>query len=527
MDQRRTGDSPWRRGEEPGRHSGRHRSNSDPDADLGDVVYGQDGRVLRDRFGRPVRRRPAGERRDRADRPDRSRDTREDRERELREREARARREQPRAFGRRDDVNLRSRGYRRPDERAPRDGRGARPAAGAAGAARAAGAAGVAGAAGAASARRDPDRPRQYIPTPEEQARREREDRYARRQADAYRERERAAYRDTGRGPDRPRPRRRRPGYADAPPARRRQFRMPRMPRVGCGGCLGRILAVVLVLAVLTTLWADTRLNRVEAKPEQRVANTAGTNWLLVGSDSRQGLSDEDIARLGTGGDIGVGRTDTVMLLHIPTMGKAKLISLPRDSYVSVPGYGMDKLNASFTYGGPQLLTETVEQATGLRIDHYAEIGMGGLANTVDAVGGVTVCPEEPISDPLANLDIAAGCQKVDGATALGYVRTRATANGDLDRVARQREFFSALLDKVTSPATLINPLRSVPMLNRVTGSFTVGEGDHVWHLARVALAMRGVETETVPVGGFADYDVGNVVLWDEAGANALFDSIR
>lgn len=492
MDQRGTGDSGWRRGEEPRRHGGRHRSNSDPDADLGDVVYGQDGRVLRDRFGRPVRRRPAAERRDRPERPDRSRDTRKDRERELREREARARHEQPRAFGRRDDVNLRSRGYRRPDERTPRD----------------------------------PDRPRQYIPTPEEQARREREDRYARRQADAYRARERAAYREVEPGPDRPRPRRRRPGYADAQPKRRRQFRMPRMPHVGCGGCLGRILAVVLVLAVVTTLWADTRLNRVEAKPEQRVANTAGTNWLLVGSDSRQGLSEEDIARLGTGGDVGVGRTDTVMLLHIPTTGKAKLISLPRDSYVSVPGYGMDKLNASFTYGGPQLLTETVEQATGLRIDHYAEIGMGGLANTVDAVGGVTVCPEEPITDPLANLDIAAGCQKVDGATALGYVRTRATANGDLDRVARQREFFAALLDKVTSPATLINPLRSIPMLNRVTGSFTVGEGDHVWHLARVALAMRGVETETVPVGGFADYDVGNVVLWDEAGANALFDSI-
>ncbi|MDK6259433.1 LCP family protein [Corynebacterium frankenforstense] len=492
MDQRGTGDSGWRRGEEPSRHGGRHRSNSDPDADLGDVVYGQDGRVLRDRFGRPVRRRPAAERRDRPERPDRSRDTRKDRERELREREARARHEQPRAFGRRDDVNLRSRGYRRPDERTPRD----------------------------------PDRPRQYIPTPEEQARREREDRYARRQADAYRARERAAYREVEPGPDRPRPRRRRPGYADAQPKRRRQFRMPRMPRVGCGGCLGRILAVVLVLAVVTTLWADTRLNRVEAKPEQRVANTAGTNWLLVGSDSRQGLSEEDIARLGTGGDVGVGRTDTVMLLHIPTTGKAKLISLPRDSYVSVPGYGMDKLNASFTYGGPQLLTETVEQATGLRIDHYAEIGMGGLANTVDAVGGVTVCPEEPITDPLANLDIAAGCQRVDGATALGYVRTRATANGDLDRVARQREFFAALLDKVTSPATLINPLRSIPMLNRVTGSFTVGEGDHVWHLARVALAMRGVETETVPVGGFADYDVGNVVLWDEAGANALFDSI-
>ena len=132
------------------------------------------------------------------------------------------------------------------------------------------------------------------------------------------------------------------------------------------------------------------------------------------------GLSDEEAARLGTGGDVGVGRTDTIMLLHIPTVGEARLVPLPRDSYVTIPGYGDDKINAAFTYGGPQLLTATVENATGLRIDHYAEIGMGGLANVVDAIGGVELCPAEPINDPLANLDIQAGCQKMDGATSPG-----------------------------------------------------------------------------------------------------------
>src|SRR5699024_10809470 len=115
---------------------------------------------------------------------------------------------------------------------------------------------------------------------------------------------------------------------------------------------------------------------------------------LLVGSDSRQGLSEEDQAELGTGGDVGIGRTDTIMLLHIPRSGSAQLVSIPRDSYVNVPGFGSDKINAAFTYGGPQLLAQTVEEATGVGIDHYAEIGMGGLANVVDSVGGVEICVE-------------------------------------------------------------------------------------------------------------------------------------
>ena len=189
---------------------------------------------------------------------------------------------------------------------------------------------------------------------------------------------------------------------------------------------------------------------------------------------------------------MGAGRTDTIMLLHIPRLGggETRLISIPRDSLVTVPGYGENKINAAFAYGGPQLLTETVEAETGLHIDHYAEIGMGGLARLVDAVGGVELCPEYPIDDPLANLDVQAGCQNMDGPTALGYVRTRATPMGDLDRVERQREFFAALMGEIASPGTLINPVRMFSLINSGAATFTVGENDHVWHLARVALAI-------------------------------------
>lgn len=328
-----------------------------------------------------------------------------------------------------------------------------------------------------------------------------------------------------------PRPQRgQRPPRAAVPPPPRRPRaprRRPRLPRLGCGGC-GTLFATLLVILIALVLFADTKLSRIDAMPDDHVSNTAGTNWLIVGSDSRQGLTDEDIERLGTGGDIGTGRTDTIMLLHIPNGGKATLVSIPRDSYVEIPGHGMDKINAAFVYGGPKLLATTVENATGLRIDHYAEIGMGGLAGITDAVGGVELCPPEPMQDPLANLDVQAGCQVMDGPTALGYVRTRATAMGDLDRVQRQREFLSALMHQVVSPGVLLNPFRSIPLALRASGMFIVGTGDHVWHLARLALAMAGgVTTETVPVADFRDTEVGNVLIWDDAAAEQLFSSLR
>ena len=282
------------------------------------------------------------------------------------------------------------------------------------------------------------------------------------------------------------------------------------------------------MLALVGLLLADARLTRTQALPPEQVANTSGTNWLLVGSDSRTGLSQDEIDRLGTGGDIGSTRTDTIMLLHVPLTGQPTLVSIPRDSYLAIPGYGYDKVNAAFAYGGAPLLVQTVEQATGLRIDRYAEVGMGGLANVVDAIGGVEICVAEPIDDPLANLNVQPGCQKMDGATGLGYVRTRATALGDLDRVARQREFLTAVVAKTLSPAVLLNPFRLVPLMWTAPTMFTVNKSDHVWNLARIALAMRsGVVTETIPLGGFADTEVGNVMLWDEAGAQELFNRLR
>jgi LCP family protein required for cell wall assembly len=290
------------------------------------------------------------------------------------------------------------------------------------------------------------------------------------------------------------------------------------------------VLAVLLLVVVGFTAWVDTTLNRVAALPAESAGSGDGTNWLIVGSDSRDGLTAAQEKELATGGDVGQ-RTDTIMLLHDGGSGPV-LVSIPRDSYVSIAGHGRNKLNASYSFGGAPLLVGTVEQATGLRIDHYVEIGFGGFVGAVDAVGGVELCVPQAIKDPKAALNIKAGCQELDGATALGYVRTRATAGSDFDRVERQRAFLSALVKKATAPATLANPFRVVPLASAVSAAITVDDGDHAWNLLGLGWAMRGISadqgvTTTVPVGGTPTIGGQSVVQWDKSRATALFTALK
>ena len=137
------------------------------------------------------------------------------------------------------------------------------------------------------------------------------------------------------------------------------------------------------------------------------------------------------------------------------------------------------------------------------------------------------MCPTEPISDPLAGIDLPAGCQKLDGRNALGYVRTRATPRADLDRMVNQRQFMSALLHRAASPAVWLNPLRWYPMAHAAADALTVDSGDHVWDLARLAWALHGdVTTTTVPIGEFTGSDSGSVVVWDSDAADQLFAAL-
>jgi LCP family protein required for cell wall assembly len=197
---------------------------------------------------------------------------------------------------------------------------------------------------------------------------------------------------------------------------------------------------------------------------------------------------------------------------------------------VNIPGYGWNKLNAAYAYGGPRLLARVLQNRTGLRIDHYMGIGFGGFVRVVNAVGGVRLCLKAPLDDPKAGLHLSAGCQNLNGAQALGYVRSRETfATQDLQRVQNQRVFLRALLRKLTSTSVLINPFETWPAATGVTGNLTVDPGTSLYQLLHVAFALRNPVTTTVPVSNpnYLTSTVGDVLLWNDAQARQLFSDLR
>ncbi|MQY26947.1 Transcriptional regulator LytR [Nocardia sp. RB56] len=348
---------------------------------------------------------------------------------------------------------------------------------------------------------------------------------------------EQAAYDRSGRAaqhpPGRGTPGEARRGWRNPPPGSPQAAVAPRRRRRPRWGRRLLILLLILIVTPIAALiYLDGTLTRIDALGgySKRVGDTPGTNWLLAGSDSRAGLTSAQEAQLTTGSaaDAGGERSDTMMLVHIPKSGQTTIVSLPRDSYVSIPGHGRDKLNAAFSLGGPKLLSQTVEIATGLHIDHFAKIGFGGFAGLVDAVGGIDMCLPRPMNDPLAGIDLPAGCQRLDGTKALGFVRSRATALADLDRMNDQRLFLAALLKKSTSASTLANPFRLWSLAHGAAGAVQVDHGDHLWDLARLGWALRGgAIATTVPIGGFEDVSgSGNVLLWDHDRATTFFGDL-
>ncbi|WP_372728722.1 LCP family protein [Nocardioides sp.] len=288
------------------------------------------------------------------------------------------------------------------------------------------------------------------------------------------------------------------------------------------------VLALVLlwiVYLVAVPLFAWTKVEKVNFEPKgKRPAEQPGTTYLLVGSDSRAGLTPEQRRELGTGNAAGQ-RTDTIMLLHTGS-GPNLLMSIPRDSIVDIPDRGSSKINAAFAYGGPKLLVRTIEQNTGIRVDAYVEIGLGGVVDVVDAVGGIEICPTVDMEDKLANLDIKKGCQQADGKTALGFARSRKTdpQYGDITRAKHQREVVSAVGRKVVSPMSVINPFRYWDLAMAAPESFAFGEGASPVRAALWASAMTRVNGENGLTCGVPIADLA--VHWDSERAPKMFRAI-
>jgi LCP family protein required for cell wall assembly len=286
---------------------------------------------------------------------------------------------------------------------------------------------------------------------------------------------------------------------------------------------------VILILAVVTSyFYLDSKLNRSVALPAYS-GQSAGQNWLIAGSDTRQGLSRTEQDLLHVGSDVGTTNSDSLMLLHTGG-GKPVLISIPRDSYVPIPGHGTNKINAALGFGGPTLLIQTVEQVTGLRIDHYMGIGFGGLDSVVNQVGGVRMCLPTALHDYNSGANLPAGCQNLNGAQALAFVRDRHSfADEDLQREQDQRAFLKALLSKATSPSVYLNPFVALPFGSAAASSLSIDQGTHLYNLISVALALRNPQTGTVPIANanYATANAGDAVLWNQSEALQLFTALK
>ena len=277
---------------------------------------------------------------------------------------------------------------------------------------------------------------------------------------------------------------------------------------------------------------------------------TSALNYLLVGSDTRVGLTKEQskILRVGTTKSAAGARSDTMLLVHISkARDKATIISIPRDSLVTIPEHASSlykgrivpaaqgKINSAFAWGGAPLLIQTIEQETNVKIDHYVEIGFAGFANMVDALGGIQVCTKKDINDPKSHLVMSAGIHTVDGVEALKYVRTRDfDGMGDLGRMQRQQQFMSAVLRKVTSTGVLLNPIKLVNFFNAAIATVQTDSELNRNDLIVLAKQLKNlspskVRTLTIPLGN-ANARVpglGSVVTWDSVLAPDLFNRLR
>ncbi|MFF7158892.1 LCP family protein [Streptomyces sp. NPDC008139] len=319
-------------------------------------------------------------------------------------------------------------------------------------------------------------------------------------------------------------------------------------------------------------------IDRVDAfgGMEGRPDGSKGTNFLLVGTDGRDGLDPAEKKAYHLGG-APCHCTDTIMLVHLSEdRSRASIVSIPRDTYVRLPdqpsagassagsppasasppgtpsatpsgtasaapaaevqaGTRPAKINQAYADGGPKLTVRTVEQITGVHIDHYLEVDFTSFMKTVDVIGGVQVCTTRPLKDSYTGLDLPVGTTKLDGGQALQYVRARhLDAAADLGRMQRQQRFVAQVIHKITSGGTLANPLELSRVASTVLGSVRADQNLKAGDLIALAEGMKGLTASSSEFGSVplsdTDYSVpgvGSTVKWDTAKAGKMWAAIR
>ena len=285
--------------------------------------------------------------------------------------------------------------------------------------------------------------------------------------------------------------------------------------------------------------------NGIEKRPEKK---STAMNYLLVGSDTREGLSKVELKalRVGSVASAAGKRSDTMLLVHISkARDKAVMISIPRDTFALIPEHTSktgklipavySKINSSFNWGGAPLLIQTIEEMTELKIDHYIEINFAGFARIVDSIGGVEICTKKNINDPKSHLVLEAGVHTLNGIESLKYVRTREfDGMGDIGRMQRQQAFMSAVLRKATSAGVLLNPVTMASFINSALSAVTTDSELKNSDLIALAKQMKSLSTSsvrtlTVPLSDLNYYSNGvtSAVLWDPVLAPQLWTRLR
>lgn len=316
-----------------------------------------------------------------------------------------------------------------------------------------------------------------------------------------------------------------------------------------------RLAATVAALVLITggvgnamVSGMDRRLERVDAfqslLDRDRPEAGRGLNILLIGNDSREGITEEERRRFGIGGEA-CNCADTIIVLHLSEDRKrASAVSLPRDSYAELPAHTLDgvrheahpdKLNAALSHGGPALMVRTVEKLTGVRIDHYLEVGFASFMRSVDELGGVDVCTVRPLKDEKSGLDLPSGTSTLNGGQALQYVRARSVdGSADFGRMQRQQRFLASLAAKAISAEVLLNPAKLRRTAAAMLESVRVDPGFGAAELIELGQAMHDLGTSATEFTSVPIERIGRplpsgatTVSWDTEAAARLFAALR
>lgn len=328
-------------------------------------------------------------------------------------------------------------------------------------------------------------------------------------------------------------------GTPPTEPAPRTRGRRRRRSQKRLGPWIAGAVAVLILGTAAAGGWFYSRLNgnihgadvKKDLGDNRPPAAKGGQNILVIGSDSREGLGDA------YGKGLTTMQSDTLMLVHTSKSGKwATAVSFPRDSWVQIPACDRGdgtlstphyfKMNEAFAIGGSTGNTakaaacaiKTVEANTRVRIDHFMIVDFRGFTGMVNALGGVEVCPKEPIHDKKANLDLPAGCQTVKNKQALGYVRARYSIGdgSDIGRIGRQQEFMEALAEKAKTK--LYNPKALYSFLNSATRSLTTDpDMAGLTPLYSLASGVKDIPTDRISFLTVPNYPRGRDVPTDEA----------